>query len=225
MFSDDQRGYVLSGLGMLLIIPVILLIPLALSVQEEGSTSADIFTKSDTAYRAVSNIIDDVDKQIVDAIAKIDLTVYDYDKAVLLAGNITKVLNNTNVSNYQRAYNNTLDSLKITPHYTCSEPSFNNQSGTLYSSNGIIFQYGPLYNGEGQYYGLVDGYYQYNYTANFTVNMTIFASKVGSSYNNTFERFTTFEFSVNTKTNSAATAATRINQFFADLKTFLINYC
>lgn len=224
MLKQDQKGYVLSAIGMLLMIPIILIIPIALSTQEQASNSTDIFTKTDVSFRTVKNVIEDMNKQ-ANTFIQIDSTVFREDQSSNLAGNLTTLFNKTKPINYQNSYAFTVDELTIEPDYSNIGSSMNNETGYINTNQGIKFKYEglgtPYYALEGT--GSNRAYY-YNYTANLTININIEAKKLNSGYQQKIDRYYTLFFRINTRTSDAGEAATRVNNFFNNLKSGLNSY-
>jgi len=220
MFRRDEKGYVMSGIGFLLLIPVMIIIPVALSVEAQSSTLPNNFVKTDVVFQAYqninSNLNDKINAFINDPNVGVYNQVYDSSNAVGMANSIYALYTATSFTNYQNAYltngiyPGVLDSLNFTPgdpaasHHGLNNPGMDQNSGTIPLKNGIEINYvlvdqnAIVFNKTSKKnitYAL--------YNMNITVNMTLSLSK-GNSYNqkDIYNFYGPIPFYVNsTKTN------------------------
>ena len=60
----DEKGYVMSGVGFLLLIPVMIIIPVALSLEDQSSYLPETFVKSDTLFQTYKNVYADINSKV-----------------------------------------------------------------------------------------------------------------------------------------------------------------
>lgn len=222
MIFDDEKGYVLSGIGMLLLIPLMIIIPIAISLQADSSQLPSTFVKSDTVHRTFKAIEKDIQEQTIiftEAVYNNTYSNKTYNNSAVLAGEISKLYNNTRESNYQQTYAGVVDTVRIQPNY---QPgiSLNNVSGDIRMNNGINLQYTFVNN------TTMAGKIVYIYKLTAILNMTIHVSKVDMSQEKRYEYpIRTVNFYVNSNTNNMDTARLNISAFFSQLETMLAPYC
>lgn len=219
MIRKDERGYVLSGLGFLLLIPVIILIPIALSMQEHSADVPITFTKSDTVYNTFNAVRRDITNRVDDFVLETTNDTYEWNQHTLFANNIIRLYNNTNRNIYHQAYVPTVDTFNVRPNYPLTGVSMNNTTGRIPLRNGIVL----YYNLTGA--GLTGSDIIYNYTFTTEINIIIEITKGNSGHNQVFDTRFNFPMSVNTTTNNSTLAGDRINQFFNNVRTILTPYC
>lgn len=208
MIGEDERGYLLSGMGLLLLIPVFILIPVALSVQEHSASIPSTFTKSDTLYNTFKAIQRDMTSKVYDYGLNATNITYSYNQSSLFANKIKTLYNYTNKDLYQSAYGQTVDTLDIKPANPNLVLNMNNVTGIMPLKNGIVL----YYNLTG--FGPVGSNIMYNYTFTTEINIIIELTKSNSGHNQTFDTRYEFPLYIDTSTNDNATASDRINQFF-----------
>lgn len=219
MIRKDERGYVLSGLGFLLLIPVIILIPIALSVQEHSTEVPNTFTKSDTLYNTFKAVQRDINNKVYDSGYEIINVTYKHNESALFGNNIIRLYNNTHKSIYHAAYGQTVDTFNIKPNYNASAPNMNNETGKIPLNNGIVL----YYNLTG--FGPIGSNIIYNYTFTTEIDISIELTKANSGHNQTFKTRYDFPMHVNATTNNSTLASDRINQFFNGVRTIITPYC
>lgn len=238
----DERGYVLSGLGMLLIIPVIIMIPVALSVMNASSDLPNTFVKSDTAFYANKNIQRDMSIKLANFADDIDnsnnTNIYSWNNtpinneqnANLLANNISSLYSTTNSSFYLANNSLGVDNLSVTAFYTGqSMQNNNNISGVIPLKNGIMIAYN-FTSVNNTTFGKNNNQYTefyYNYTFYPIINSTISTTKANDgqivNYVDTNDS-STVEIDVGNDPTQT-TINNHINSFFGNLKSLLLPYC
>lgn len=222
MLGKDEKGYVLSGLGLLLLIPVMIIIPIVLSVESQSSNIPSTFVKSDTAFQTYKSIQNDLTNKVNSFTNVVFNSTYSYNNSSKLANSISLLYNSTQPSVYQTAYGQSVDTLSIYPVNTGNHLTTSNQSGVI-----------PLRNGINIYYAYVNSSLQsntntvvYNYTMNVTINTTVSITKANNGiYKSINFNYPFIFFSVDSGTNNNATAQTRINSFFTSLNQAVQPYC
>jgi hypothetical protein len=162
MIRKDQRGYVFSGLGLLLLIPVLILIPIALSVEQQSSNIPSTFVKSDTVFDTLKNIYIDLNDKLSDFATSVNNK--NFTNQNQLSTPIILLYNQTQQSTYQNAYGSTVDSIQITPT-SAKNLRINSTEGIIPLKNGIVINYA--------YQGTNLTTRTQDYDMNVTINSTI----------------------------------------------------
>ena len=208
----DERGYVLSGVGMLLLIPLMIMIPIALSLQEESSQIPTTFVKSDVVFRTFDSIRNDIEEKTSRFADNLYNKTYRYDEASLFAGNLSNLNNNISENIYKDAYRYVVDSVEVKRNNYPMTPSIGNESGYIPLSNGIQVNY--TYENRTQN---ATGIIYYKYKITITANVTIDVIKSNTRHKEAYEySFVTLIF-INTNTTSNTTAEYRVREFFNNL--------
>lgn len=221
----DEKGYVLSGLGFLLLIPIMILIPIALSLEVQSNNLPENFVKSDTIFQTYKNIQADINSKVNQFISApsnqnsyygIYGVTYSYLDSNKLAGNISYLYNSTRLSDYQNSFVNTVDYLNIQPAFSDHQITGDNITGTIPLNNGIEMNYGFVNQSVDK-----KNYILYNYEMNVTINMTITIKKDTNGFNQNFVLVypVTNAFYINSTTTDPVQAITNVKIFFTDLKT------
>lgn len=214
MIRKDEKGYAMSGIGFLLLIPVIILIPFALSVQDQSTDLPTTFLKTDNDFRTYQNIQIDLNNKLNGFQNNVYGQFYNPCEAGKLAGNISALYFSTIASVYQKTYmsNNgtapgTVDSITFTPGTPAS-------SNHLAINNGNDYGRIPLKNGIEIDYGVVNWNQTINnrngnsynttlYNMNITVNMTIDIVKSNTAtHKNFYAVYGPIPFYVNSTQNN-----------------------
>lgn len=208
MFGKDEKGYVLSGFGLLLLIPVMIIIPTVLSVQDQSSTIPNAYVKSDTVFQTVKNIENDINDKTNNFTNSINKKVYTNSSS--LSTSINLLYSSTSESVYKNAFDGTDDLVSITPNSTASL-IMGNETGFIPLKNGIQLSYN--YTGQQN----VTNELMYAYTMNVVINIkfNIVKSKVGNN-KNFYATYTPVTFYLSSSTNPTT--------FFDNLKTNLNGY-
>lgn len=181
----DEKGYVLSGLGMLLIIPVMIMIPIALSVTNQSSDLPNTFVKSDSAFYANNNIQSDMSIKLSNFLINITNANYIWNNPNPLANNITLLFNTTNSAYYMQNNIFGIDELSINPtnptqitqiYYDNSTYPTLPTSGIIVLENGISIQY--IFSDN----NTVNNEYFYDYTVFPVINSTITTTKSNAGH-------------------------------------------
>jgi len=209
----DEKGYVLSGVGMLLLIPLMIMIPIALSLQEEGSQIPGTFVKSDVVFRTFDSIRNDIEEKTSRFADNLYNKTYRYDEASLFAGNLSNLNNNISENIYKDAYRYVVDSVEVKRNNYPMTPNIGNESGYIPLSNGIQVTY--KYDGRTQDNQTNIIYYRYRIT--ITANVTIDVIKSNTRHKEAYEySFVTLIF-INTTATNNTTAETNVINFFNNL--------
>lgn len=215
----DEKGYVMSGLGFLLLIPVMIIIPIALSLEEQSGNLPETYVKTDTVFQCYKDIQADIISKINEFLGDPKKNngvgtygvVYPYDHPEQFAGNISYLYNRTQVGLYQGSFANTVDSLNIVPIFKGTD------SLTITSTSGII----PLQNGIEIRYNYVNqttvnNFILYQYSMDVAANMTMIITKNNTGVNQNFVSVyhVPNAFYVNSSTSDSAAAAARVDSFF-----------
>jgi hypothetical protein len=201
MFGKDEKGYVMSGLGFLLLIPVMIFIPLALSVEEQSTDIPNTYVKSDTVFQTLKNTLNDISDRTNDYKNKINKKTY--DNPATFASDIYSLYNDTKKDNYESSFVGTVDSYSVSPNLT-SSLSIGNETGVIPLKNGIEIKY--FYINQ----TTINGKSVYEYNLNITANMIINIKKSNSGNNqNFYTAFTPVVFYLNS-------AVTNPNTFFTE---------
>lgn len=231
----DEKGYVMSGLGFLLLIPVMILIPMAISLEVQSNIIPQTFVKTDTLFQTYKDIQADINSKVSQFTSDPKKNngigtygvVYNYQNSSQFANNISYLYQRTQVYDYQNAFaippNNTVDSLDIQPAFT-SSLNTGNLTGTIPLINGIKIDY--KFNNQSVDKG---NNILYSYSMTVTVNMTIKLSKNNNGLNQSFITVYPVQnaFQVNSSATNNATAINNVNIFFTNLNTNLrsMNIC
>jgi hypothetical protein len=218
----DDKGYVLSGFGFLLLIPVMILIPIAISLEVQSSNLPNTFVKTDTIFQAYKDIQADLSSKVNqftgdpkknNGIGTFGAVYQANDTVNKFAGNITYLYSRTLPNQYSDTFANTLDSVTITPGFSDTLSTGNN-SGTIPLNNGIKIDY--LFLNKSTDAG---GYILYNYSMNVTINMNIDIKKgdggLKQQYLANYPVRNAFQVNSTSKINS--TAESNINTWFSSL--------
>lgn len=211
----DEKGYVLSGVGMLLLIPIMIMIPIALSLQEEGSNIPTTFVKSDVVFRTFDNIRNDIKEKTMRLSDNLYNTTYKYDQAQLFAGNLTKLDNSISENIYKNAYADVVDSVEVKPGNYPRTFNMGNESGYIPLNNGVQVNY--------TYENMttIKKDIIYKYRILITANVTIDVIKSNARHKEAYSISGSTIIFINTDTEDNATAASRINTFFNNLQSTL----
>lgn len=216
----DEKGYVLSGVGMLLLIPLMIMIPIALSLQEEGSQLPTTFTKSDVVYRTFNSIQNDIQEKIINFTDSIYNETYTYNNASKFAADIIKLDDSIKEDIYKDAYSDVVDSVKLTPNNYPKTLNMNNESGYIPLKNGIQITYNYINktvdNGSHIIY--------YKYAIRVTANLTIDVVKSTARHNQTYEYSFDSQIIINTTTTDNITAENNVKSFFDNIRSRLSSY-
>ena len=217
----DEKGYVMSGVGFLLLIPVMIIIPVALSLEDQSSYLPETFVKSDTLFQTYKNVYADINSKVNEFTGDPKKNngigtygvVYRYNDSNQLAGKINYLYSRTEEQYYKDAFNGTVDSMSI-GHAFSDTLTTSNTIGTIPLINGIKISY--------QYVNKTNdkqGNILYTYAMNVTVNMTINIKKDNSGLNQNFVMVYPISnaFQVNSTTTNNATAETNVAIFFNGL--------
>lgn len=236
----DDKGYVLSGLGLLLIIPVMILIPIALSVTNQSADLPNTFVKSDSSFYANNNIQNDMSIKLSDFLDTVSdqNSPYQQTDSNLLAQQISTLYATTNTNYYLQNNNFGMDNINITPMYPpnqhleiryktdpnlppdlLSNPMLPNLPsnlpvyGSFLLSNGINITYqiiNPSYKQGNDYF--------YVYAFSPTINASITTVKNDSGLNQTFvDANNTGNLTIELNNNNPS----NVNTFFNSLNTSL----
>jgi len=213
----DEKGYVLSGVGMLLLIPLMIMIPIALSLQEESSQIPNTFVKSDVVFRTFDSIRNDMKEKAMRFADNLDNKTYKYDEASAFAGNLTNLDNSISGDIYKDAYKYVVDSVDVKPNNYSRTPSIGNESGYIPLSNGIQVYY--TYEDRTQDNKTNIIYYRYRVT--ITVNVTIDVIKSNTRHKEAYEYSFAARISINTTATDNATAESNVKTFFNNLNSII----
>ena len=215
MLGKDQRGYVLSGMGLLLLIPVMIIIPIFLAVETQSADLPNKMVISDTSYRAFQDIKSDIRIQVFafgDAVGK---RTYQYTESGNVSSNITKLYSNTIASKYQTVFNNA--NINISSNFTPSKSVWNSTNGYASKDNGIKISY---YNNTGLYPDF-DNHLSMNYTISIQSDMIITVD-IGNGINGHSQPYAetySYFFTVNSGSTDNVTANDNLNTFFKNIVT------
>lgn len=207
----DEKGYVLSEVGMLLLIPLMIMIPIALSLQEEGSQIPTTFTKSDVVFRTFESIRNDIEQKAIRFSDNIYNKTYKYNESQLFAEDLKNLNNNISGDIYEDAYAGVVDSVKVEANNYPKTRDLTNESGYIPLINGIQI----IYNYENTTITNNTIYYKYRIT--ITVNVTIDVIKANARHKETCEYSFGSLIFINTATNNNTTAEENIRTFFNNL--------
>ena len=213
----DEKGYVLSGVGMLLLIPLMIMIPIALSLQQEGSQLPTTFTKSDVVYRTFNSIQNDIQKKIINFTDSIYNKTY--KDASEFEADIKKLDDSIKEDIYKDAYSEVVDSVKLTPNNYPKTLNMNNESGYIPLKNGIQITYNYI-NKTADNSGII----YYKYAIKVTANLTIDVVKSTARHNQTYEYPFDSQIIINTTTTDNTTAENNVKNFFDNLRSRLSSY-
>lgn len=236
MLIKDQKGYALSAIGILLMIPIILIIPVALNVQDQASTSADVFTQTDTVFRAVNNIATDIDNRLYEETNKFTdegpTVEIREDRPKLISDYLKDVITITHTDTYLDSYAYILDSLEIEPAYNDTGINMNNTTGYARTKHGLIFEYDVIEDDQGNIFYTEGNRIYYDYAVSVNINLNIEGKKDSainkqSGYKQNLDTTTGFTLKINTRARDGdeAEAAQKIDIFFTNLKNNLRTYC
>ncbi len=211
----DKNGYVLSGVGMLLLIPLMIMIPIALSLQQEGAQIPTTFTKSDVVFRTFDSIRNDIEQKAIRFSDNLYNKTYKYNESQLLAGNFTKLDNSISENIYKDAYAGVVDSVEVKANNYPHTPSINNESGYIPLSNGIQVTYNYTSR------TITNNTIYYRYSVTITVNVTIDVIKANARHKRTYEYSFGSLIIIDTVTNDNTTAENNIRTFFNELDSYL----
>lgn len=219
MFGKDQRGYILSGLGMLLLIPVMIIIPIFIAVETQSSDIPTKMVTSDTTYRTFSDIKIDIKNQIFTFGNKINDQIFKFNDITTITHNIDLLYNS--ISEYPNIFKPL--EIKITPNYQPSiSGSWDVNGGNALLNDGlnITFQ-----NTSAPYIDTTNNRWFCNYTATIGTNMNITVTNGPTNgHSQIYAEAFSYNFKVDSDVSEIADRETAINhftEFFNDIRTFL----
>lgn len=201
----DEKGYVMSGIALLLLIPVMIMIPLVLSVQNQSSNIPESFVRSDVVGDSFNTIANDLNTNVQNFANNV------HNKNFTSSNNMTNLISNlynlTSAEKYKNAYIN-LDLVTLSPRTAPRETlQMNNQSGVIPLKNGITIKY--VYDQSNS----TTQIHYYNLTV--VVNTTLSVKKDDTGQQNTItDVYGTYIFSIPYNTNT--------NTFFSEIENQLI---
>lgn len=220
MFGKDQRGYVLSGLGLLLLIPVMIVIPIFLAVEAQSSNIPESMITSDTTYRTYQDIKTDVRNQVFAFGDKIQNGTYHSTESGNISSDIITLHSDTLETKYQSVFNNL--NITITPNYPKQSLSdWNYAGGTAYLNNGIIISC----NNVTSPYLADNNLYSCNYTMAVQSNMNISVDLVNryNGHNQNYAETYNYYFTVDSGQSTPDSAITSLNSFFKNISDSIKN--
>ncbi|MGF7117495.1 hypothetical protein [Methanobacterium oryzae] len=208
----DEKGYVMSGIGFLLLIPVIILIPLALSVQDQSADIPTTFVKSDTVFQTLKSIQNDINDKANNL--KNSISKKTFNDPSDLAKCISVFYNGTTEDVYKDTYVGTVDSISISPA-SSNHLVMDSNSGIIPLKNGIEITYSYVNKTTLGTIGNNNTVYVYNMNITANMNMDIKKLNVGN-HQNFNVAYTPVIFYINNNTNTAT--------FFSNLQNILESY-
>lgn len=171
MFKD-QKGYVMSGLGLLLLIPVMIVIPTFLAVETQSSDLPTKMVTSDTSFRTYQDIKTDMKNQIFTFGSAIDNRTFTANQSGQINSAIATLYASTTVSKYQTVFgsSNTPIQISLTPRQTPGLTTWNSTGGSANLNNGIVLIF---FNTSAPYQNGTNGDWLCNYTVKSGGDVTI----------------------------------------------------
>lgn len=212
----------MSGLGFLLLIPVMIIIPIFLAVETQSSDIPNKMVSSDTTYRVYEDIRNDIRNNVFAFGSAVENKTYQSGESGNIAGSITKLYKTVDASNYQSAFGNT--KISINPNYSPqSFSNWNSTGGTANLNNGVIISYNNI---TSPYLDPNTGKYFCNYVISVQTNMTIVVNMENGNngHSQPYAETYIYRFRVNSNTNDNNTAIISLNDFFSSIGNSIKSY-
>ena len=219
MFSKDQKGYVMSGLGFLLLIPVMMIIPTFLAVESQSSDLPTKMVASDTSFRTFQDIKTDIRNQIFTFGSKIDNQTFTYNQSGQINSAINILYASSTQPKYQSVYGSSDGPIQISlMPQTSGISAWDYTGGTVWLNNGLVLTF---FNTSGVYKDAANGNWFCNYTVKTGTNMTIsITNGPNSGHIQPYTEFLSYDFVIDTQNSEATntTAINSLNSFFQSIK-------
>jgi hypothetical protein len=223
MLGKDQKGYVMSGFGLLLLIPVMIIIPVMLAVETQSGDLPNKFTQSDTVYRTFQDIKTDLRNQMFILGYKIDKKTFSISEEKNITDAIDAFYASTNNAKYQNTYDNNFVYVNVAGKQAPSIDlnQWNENGGTASLNNGYILTFArasPAYS--------INSNYHCNYTMKIQANTTITVtqgSAAETGHTQDYIETYVYYFVVKTNQNNEISANNTLSTFFHNIGTHIYN--
>lgn len=222
MLGKDQKGYVMSGFGLLLLIPVMIIIPVMLAVETQSGDLPNKFTQSDTVHRTFQDIKTDLRNQMFILGYKIDRKTFKVNEDGIITDAIHVFYTATQTSRYQSAYGENFVKVDVQKNFA-SQPlnTWDAWGGTAYLNNGYILIFA---NTTDNYLQPKTNIYLRNYTMTIKADSKITVvqgPEAETGHSQDYKETYVYYFVVNSNTANNQTATDAFNGFFSRIGNYI----